>query len=126
LKGGARMLILAYIGYILITIGALFLFLGSLGILRMPDVYNRIQAGTKATTLGALSLIIGVGLVEPTWFWKTLIIAVFIVLTNPIGSHNIARASYKIGIKPYEGAGIDEYGKNSYTGERGVSNDISL
>lgn len=103
------MMVLSVIGYILIIIGSLFLFLGSLGIIRMPDLYNRIQAGTKATTLGSLSSIIGVGLVQPQWFWKTLIIAIFIVLTNPIGSHNIARASYKLGIKPYLSSGVDKY-----------------
>ncbi len=119
------MVFLGYIGYILITIGALFLFLGSLGILRMPDLYNRLQAGTKATTLGALSTIIGVGLVEPAWFMKTLIIAIFIVMTNPIGSHNIARSSYKMGIKPQIETGIDKYGKNLIQ-ERGDINDISL
>lgn len=105
------MIILTTLGYILIVIGSIFLLLGSLGILRMPDLYNRIQAGTKATTLGALSSILGVGLVNPDWFFKTLVIAVFIVLTNPIGSHSIARSSYKNGIKPIESSGIDEYKK---------------
>lgn len=119
------MVILGYVGYVLITVGTLFLFLGSLGILRMPDLYNRIQAGTKATTLGALSTIIGVGLVEPAWFWKTLIIAIFIVLTNPIGSHNIARASYKVGMNPHIETGIDEYGPK-FAQERGDQVDISL
>jgi len=73
----------------------MFLFFGNLGVLRLPDVYNRVQAGTKCTTLGAFLTIIGVGLMEPGWFWKTLIIAVFILVTNPISSHAIARASRK-------------------------------
>lgn len=87
------MLIINTLGYILILAGSLFLFLGALGLFRMPDIYNRLQAGTKATTLGALSTIIGVGMVETDWFLKTLIIAVFILMTNPIGSHSIARAA---------------------------------
>lgn len=41
------------ISYIFLTIGGLFFLLGGLGVLRMPDTFNRIQAGTKATTLGA-------------------------------------------------------------------------
>ena len=45
-----------------LILGAAFALLGALGLLRMPDVYNRIQAGTKAVTLGALSFLIGVGL----------------------------------------------------------------
>ena len=87
--------ILEIIGGILILIGSAFLFLGALGILRMPDVYNRLQAGTKATTLGAMSLIIGVGFLEPTWMLKSIIIVVFIAFSNPISSHALARAMYK-------------------------------
>jgi len=86
------------LGEIITGIGVLFLLLGNYGILRLPDVYNRIQAGTKCTTLGAFLTIIGVGILEPIWFWKCLLIAVFVLVTNPISSHAIARASKKIGV----------------------------
>lgn len=93
------------IGSILILIGAAFLFLGGLGILRMPDVYNRLQAGTKATTLGAMSLILGVGVVkmEDSWTWivKMSIIIIFIAFSNPISSHALARAMYRRKKYPY-------------------------
>src|SRR6056297_256964 len=115
------MIFISLIGYILIIVGSIFLLLGALGIVRMPDLYNRIQAGTKATTLGALSAIIGVGLVEPSWFFKTLIIAVFIVLTNPIGSHSIARSAYKSGLKPVLTSDIDEYEEKDIENERSDS-----
>ena len=82
-------------GIIIAGFGALFLFLGSLGIFRLPDVYNRLQAGTKCTTLGAFCTAIGVGIMQPSWFFKTLIIAVFILLTNPISAHALGRASRK-------------------------------
>jgi len=52
-------------GMIITGIGVVFLFLGSLGILRMPDVYNRVQVGTKCTTLGNFLTIIGVGIMQP-------------------------------------------------------------
>ena len=120
------MLILSTIGYILIFIGTVFLFLGSLGLIRMPDVYNRLQAGTKATTLGALSTIIGVGLVEPSWFWKTLIIAIFIVMTNPIGSHSIARASRKSGIETAKDTTVDKYNDHVLIDESGDTDDLAL
>ena len=87
------------IGGILLLIGSIFLFLGGLGIFRMPDVYNRLQAGTKATTLGGMSLILGVGflMVETNWVWmvKAIIIVIFIAFSNPISSHALARAMYK-------------------------------
>lgn len=103
-------MILTYVGYSIVGIGVLFLLLGALGILRMPDLYTRLQAGTKATTLGAIGTIIGVGLIQPEWFWKTLIIVIFILISNPISSHALARGSYKSGIKPLlKDDGIDTY-----------------
>jgi multicomponent Na+:H+ antiporter subunit G len=81
-----------------LIIGALFCFLGALGLLRMPDVYNRIQAGTKAVTLGSLALLLGVGLRHPDWWPKLLVIALFILLTNPIGSSTLARAFRNAGV----------------------------
>jgi multicomponent Na+:H+ antiporter subunit G len=93
------MSIFEIIGGIFILIGSIFLFLGGLGIFRMPDVYNRLQAGTKATTLGAMSVILGVGIAQAgnywTWILKTLVIVIFIAYSNPISSHALARAMYK-------------------------------
>ena len=85
-----------------LLIGALFCFLGALGLLRMPDVYNRIQAGTKAVTLGSLSLLLGVGLRHPEWWPKLVIVALFILLTNPIGSSTLARAFHRAGVPMWE------------------------
>ena len=104
-------MILTYLGYVLTSIGVIFLFLCALGIFRMADIFTRLQAGTKATTLGALGTILGVGLLQPEWFWKTLIIAIFFAISNPISSHALARGSYKIGHKPYmnDPNGIDTY-----------------
>jgi multicomponent Na+:H+ antiporter subunit G len=91
--------------YILMIIGGVFLALGGFGVFRMPDVYNRIQAGTKATTLGAFALILGVGIANPSWLVKILLIIVFIAITNPVGSSTLARAAYKKGVKAYEKEG---------------------
>lgn len=96
------------IGTIITGIGSVFLFLGSLGIFRLPDVYNRIQAGTKCTTLGAFLTIIGVGIMQPDWFWKTLIIALFILLSNPISSHALGRASRKSGVSLCDRSVVDK------------------
>jgi multicomponent Na+:H+ antiporter subunit G len=88
------------IASILIMVGSIFLFLGALGIYRMPDVYNRLQAGTKATTLGAMSLILGIGFLEPSWILKSLVLIIFIAYSNPISSHALARATYRRGNYP--------------------------
>jgi multicomponent Na+:H+ antiporter subunit G len=81
--------------------GALFTFFAALGLFRMPDVYNRIQVGTKAATLGAICFFIGIGILYPAWWPKLLVIAGFILLTNPVSSSSIARALYMAGIKPW-------------------------
>lgn len=83
------------VSYIFMIIGALFYLLGGLGILRMPDTFDRIQAGTKATTLGAFALLIGVGFANPDWFLKVFLIIIFIAISNPIGSSALAKATYK-------------------------------
>ena len=95
------MQILNYIGYFLVSIGAAFLFLGGLGIYRMPDLYTRLQAGTKASTLGAMSTILGIGFMQPEWMIKTIIIVVFIAIANPLSSHALARGSHKANQLPY-------------------------
>lgn len=101
--------------YVFMVLGGLFLALGGFGVFRMPDVFNRIQAGTKATTLGAFCLILGVGLANPDWFLKIILIIVFIALTNPIGSSVLARSAYKSGAARYE--------KKSHAGKDGDGNE---
>lgn len=86
---------------ILLVMGCAFIAIGSLGLLRMPDVYNRLQAGTKAATLGAMALLLGIGLHHPDWWPKLLVIAGFVLFTNPVGSSTIARAARLSGIKPW-------------------------
>ena len=93
--------ILTIIGYIFLLLGAAFIFLGALGIYRMPDVYTRLQAGTKASTLGAIAFMLGVGFLQPDWMVKILIIIVFLTIANPLSSHALARAAHKNNQKPY-------------------------
>ena len=83
------------VSYVFLIIGGLFYLLGGLGVLRMPDTFDRIQAGTKATTLGAFALLIGVGIGNPDWLLKVFLIIVFIAISNPIGSSALAKAAYR-------------------------------
>ena len=82
--------------------GALLCVLAAIGILRMPDVYNRIQAGTKASTLGVLCVLAGVGLLQPAWWPKLFAIAGFILFTSPVGSSTLARAFNRAGVKVWQ------------------------
>jgi multicomponent Na+:H+ antiporter subunit G len=96
---------MAIFGSLMILVGALFCFLGALGLIRMPDVYNRIQTGTKAVTLGVLFTLLGVGFLHPDWWPKLVAIGGFLLMTNPVGSSVIARALYKAGVKPWRTEG---------------------
>lgn len=84
------------IGAILVLAGSLFMFLAAIGILRMPDSYNRIQTGTKATTLGLILSLTGIIVVHPEWIWKLLIVIIFVIITNPLSSHVLSRAAHFI------------------------------
>jgi multicomponent Na+:H+ antiporter subunit G len=95
------------IGNLMLIIGALFLFSAGLGVLRMPDTYNRIQTGTKATTLGTIMILIGLAFLHPGWTFKLIILIFFVMLTNPVSSHALARASHAIGIHEAPSTVID-------------------
>ncbi len=100
--------ILGWLGVVLVSIGVFFLFLGALGIFRLPDLFNRLQAGTKSTTLGVVATTLGVGLLAKGWLPFSVAIAIFLLMTNPISSHSVARASYRAGVKLYPGTDPDE------------------
>jgi len=88
----------------LVVVGSFFLLVGTVGLLRLPDVYNRMHATSKATTLGVASLFLagfvyfgpqGPGLVS-------LVGIAFLFITAPTGAHMISRAAQKMGV-PFSG-----------------------
>jgi multicomponent Na+:H+ antiporter subunit G len=99
------------IGYILITIGILFDIFGCIGLVRFPDVYNRLQASTKCVTLGTIVLLIGVALASGSGAMaaKAIICAVFIVLTSPTAAHAVAKGAYSSGVELWENSVVDKY-----------------
>ena len=105
--------ILEIIGAVITLIGAIFLFLGALGLVRMPDVYNRIQTGTKATTLGAMLSLLGIGIMHLDWYGKIIVLIVFVLVSNPISSHVLAGAAYHIGIPLSKVSVIDKLSKKA-------------
>ncbi len=97
------------IGEIFMILGSVFIFLSALGLIRMPDVYNRMQTSTKTVTLGAILVITGVIFLQPAWTLKGLVIILFLFFTNPISAHAIGRASYLTGVKLWEGSVVDKF-----------------
>jgi len=88
--------IIEIIGAITVLLGAIFIFISSIGLVRMPDSFNRIQVGTKASTLGTLLTLLGIGLIHLEWTGKIIAIIIFVLMTNPISSHVLARAIYSL------------------------------
>ncbi len=91
---------MAILGAIITLVVAFFLLLAATGLFRMPDIYNRMQAGTKATTMGTILFLIGLSIshIECTCIPKIIILILFIIFTNPISSHALARAAHFMGI----------------------------
>jgi len=90
--------------------GSAFALLAAIGVLRMPDVFTRMQASTKASTLGVGCLLMGAALQMGDFASFTTIasIGAFMLLTTPVGAHVIARASYCAGVPLWKGTVLDE------------------
>jgi multicomponent Na+:H+ antiporter subunit G len=104
--------------YFLLGIGVFFNLLAGIGLLRFPDVYTRLHAGTKCTTFGSIFLVGSVVLLGLKNWWTgdtngsvlaihSVIALVAILVTNPTGAHAIARAAHRSGVKPV-GAVVDD------------------
>ncbi|MDD5703623.1 MAG: monovalent cation/H(+) antiporter subunit G [Dehalococcoidales bacterium] len=91
------------IAAIFIVGGLFFLFVSSLGIIRMPDFYTRCHAISKSETLGSMLLLFGLAVFNgiDTSSLKLLSILVFIALANPTATHIIARAAHRAGLRPW-------------------------
>jgi multicomponent Na+:H+ antiporter subunit G len=90
--------------------GSAFALLAAIGLLRMPDVFTRMQASTKASTLGLGCLLIGAALQMGDFasFIRCASIAAFVLLTTPVAGHVIARAAYFADVPLWSGTVLDE------------------
>jgi multicomponent Na+:H+ antiporter subunit G len=103
------------IGFAFIVLGIAFDFFGCLGLIRYPDVYNRLHSSIKCVTLGTSSILFGLFLYKgfsPTGV-KALLCILFLVLTAPVSAHVLARSAHKSGVKLWEKSVCDEYDKDA-------------
>jgi len=74
-----------------------------LGLIRLPDVYTRIHAASKSSTLGVMSILLGVfihfWLVDEVFAPQLIVALLFLFMTSPVAGHMIGRAAYMTGIK---------------------------
>jgi multicomponent Na+:H+ antiporter subunit G len=98
-------------GTIFIVVGLVFDIFGCIGLIRMPDVYNRLQAATKCVTLGTFSILSGAFLLRGFGATgvKLLLCAVFLILTAPVAAHALARGAHKSGVKLWDKSVCDKY-----------------
>ncbi len=103
-----------WIGMVVIGVGVTFDTLGCIGLLRLPNVYNRLQAATKCVTFGTCGILFGIfcytGL--NSLGVKCLIGIPFVLLTSPVGAHAIARGAHLFGVELWDKAVIDQYHKD--------------
>ncbi|OFW17990.1 MAG: Na+/H+ antiporter subunit G [Acidobacteria bacterium RIFCSPLOWO2_02_FULL_59_13] len=95
---------------ILLLIGTTFMLLAAVGVLRMPDLFLRLQTATKAVTFGVVFtfLAVAVHFAELGVSFRALLIIAFFFLTSPVAAHRIARAAYFVGVRLWEESVVDE------------------
>ncbi len=99
------------ISLILFIIGVLFDLFGCIGLIRLPDVYNRLQSATKSVTLGTCSILFGLFIkygFSPIGM-KALIAIPLLFFASTVAAHALIRGSYKFGIDLWKNTIIDDY-----------------
>jgi len=105
-------MLLDVLGWISIVAGLFFMLVGTLGVLRLPDVYTRLHGAGMTDTMGAGFLLLGMGFQTVVYmmgdhpgYWSVLVRLVFIYLfllfTSPIATHALARAGLAGGVEPW-------------------------
>ena len=108
-------MLIRIIADVLLLIGAVFATAGTIGTLKMPDTYSRMQASTCISTLGILC--IGLGALVYAIFVmhsasasiKIAVIVLLVFVTNPVGSHAIIKGAYRAGFRPEKRMEVDEF-----------------
>jgi multicomponent Na+:H+ antiporter subunit G len=84
---------------------------GCLGLIRFPDIYNRLQAGTKCVTFGTIFILLG-ALVSSGFSatgMKAILCLIFILITSPTAAHAIAKGAHMSGVKLWKKSVVDKY-----------------
>ena len=104
---------------IFLLVGASFMFIAALGIVRFPDLFTRMHSASKAGSLGLGCILVGVALSYPTLIViaKCVMVLLFIFLTTPIAAHMIGRAAYLLNVPFWKGTVANEL-KGRYSADR--------
>jgi multicomponent Na+:H+ antiporter subunit G len=93
---------MSWLVIILIVIGLFFLVVGSIGMLRLPDVFSRAHALSLTDSLGAIFVLAGLAVNEgfSSNFLRTVVVLALVFLLNPVIAHATIRAAYRSGLRP--------------------------
>jgi multicomponent Na+:H+ antiporter subunit G len=99
---------------LLLFVGTFFALVAALGVVRMPDIYMRLSAASKASTLGASCILAAVALyfASTAVTGKVVAIIAFTLLTAPVAAHMLGRAAYFSGEPLWEKSTVDELEKS--------------
>ena len=99
-----------YVAAALILVGTLFCVLAALGMLRLPDVYTRMHAASKAGAVGTGFILVAIALVslDVAVSLRAIVALFFLLLTTPVSAHLLARASLKAGYDPTPATQCDD------------------
>lgn len=103
------------IAALLMVVGGVFSLLAAIGLLRLPDLYTRMHAASKAGVVGAGLILLAVALVsfDGAVALRAMLGILFLVLTTPVSAHLLARAAFKAGVDPVPGTSIDDLGEEA-------------
>lgn len=104
-------IVLDVVGAVFVAVGVALIAIGGIGLVRLPDVYNRLNAVSKAAGLGLVCVLFGALLVMPSpGTALILLLAIALQLfTAPLGAYAIGSAAYRQGTRPAEVTWYDEY-----------------
>ena len=102
--------ILTTLSWVLLLSGAFFLLTGSLGMVRLPDVFTRMHAAGMIDTMGAGMILVGLAVYNGADLItvRLLLVLAFLWFTSPIATHAVAKAALSGGLRPYTVAGAGE------------------
>ena len=109
------------IGVILLGVGVLFNIFGCIGLVRFPDIYNRLQAATKCVTVGTCFVLAGAMLLAASTAItaKCVVCLIFVLISSPTAAHALARGAHASGVKLWEKSVTDKFDED---GQPGVQN----
>jgi multicomponent Na+:H+ antiporter subunit G len=103
-----------YVGGVVLVLGAVFTLLAAVGVVRLPDLYTRMHAASKAGAVGGGLILIAVAILsqDAAVAIRAIVGVIFLLLTTPVSAHLLARASYLSGYRPCNETVVDELASN--------------